>query len=241
MPEIGLNYHNQLQIDITPGMASPTWARICKGFANLAESLNEVLYQASYLCDQGWGSTEVTGGQYIVTLTGVRYFADQAQDYIFSDAVMHQWGDARKTTLRIVRQNQAILEWDVTLANITISGGDSNQPSAISVAVHGNGAPRILTDIYLAPLTVISVAGIGAGNTAVYVNPVIESGRSYKYKTAAIVDLPAFDAVLTTGWSAWNGVVNIAAATGDQIVIAEVETASNKAKKAGRATVTAAE
>jgi len=240
MPQIALNYQNVLEINITPNGASPTWARLCKGFANLAESLNEVLYQASYLCDQGWGSTEVTGGQYIVTLTGVRYFADPAQDFIFSDAVMHQWGDARKTTLRIVRQNQAILEWDVTLANITISGGDANQPGAISVAIHGNGAPRILTDVYLAPLTLVSVAGTVEGETAVYVNPVIEAGHSYKYKTDASVELPAFDAVLTTGWTAWDGADGIAAVTGNQIVIVEVETSTNKAKKAGRATVTVA-
>lgn len=89
MTQIALNYNNVLEIDITPQGSNPTWARICKGFSNLAEGLNEVLYQASFLCDAGWGSTEVTGGQYIATLTGTRYFGDPAQDYIFSDAVMY--------------------------------------------------------------------------------------------------------------------------------------------------------
>lgn len=238
MPEVSLNYKNKLEIDITPKGASPTWARICKGFANLSQAMNEVLYQASYLCDQGWGSTEVTGGQFIATLTGVRYYNDVAQDYIFSDGVMLDFGDSRKTTLRITKQNQAILEWDITLANITESGGDSQQPGAITVAIHGNGAPRILLGALLEQLTVVSVAGSIAGDTAVYVNPSVAVGNSYKYKTGANVDIPAFDAVLATGWTTWDGSADITATTGNQIVIAEVETATNKAKKAGIAIVT---
>ena len=237
--EVSLNYKNELQIDITPDGAARTWAAICKGFSNLAEGVNEVLHQASYLCDLGWGSTEVTGGQYICTLTGVRYFNNQAQDFIFSDAVMYGFGAARKTTLRIVRQNAAIIEWDVTLANVSMSGGDANKPAAISVAIHGNGAPRLLTDIYLDPLKVVSVAGADATHTQVYVNPALAgAGNSYKYKTADAVDLPAFDEVLITGWTAWNGAAEIVSAAGNVIVIAEVETSSNKAKKAGVADVT---
>ncbi len=240
MPEIELNYNCQLEIDITPLGASRMWAAIKKGFSNLAEALNEVLFQAAFFGDEGWGSSEVTGGQYTVTLTGVRFFNDQAQDYIFSDAVRLNFGVARKTTLRITRQNEAILEWGITLVNITASGGDANKPDAISVVIHGNGKPRILTGVYLDPLKVVSVAGSESGETAIYVNPAVESGHSYKYKTAASVDLPAFDAVLTTGWTAWDGSAEITAVTGDQIVIAEIETSSNKAKKGGIAEVTAA-
>lgn len=238
MPEIALNYQNRLEINITPGEASPTWARISKGFSNLAEGMNEVLHQASYLGDGGWGSTEVTGGQYICTLTGVRYFGDLAQDWIFSDGVVYKFGDSRKTQFRIVRGNQAILLWNVTLANVTNSGGDANQPGAISVAIHGNGEPELLTDVYLSPLSVVSLPG-DTGKTGVYVNPMKEAANSYKYKTGANVDMPVFDAVLTTGWTAWDGTAELTATTGNQIVIAEVETGTNKAKKAGRATVTA--
>jgi len=136
-----LNYNVKLEINTTPDTPdTPTWAEIAKGFSNLTESLNEVLYQASYLNDQGWGSTEVTGGQFTITLTGVRENGDPAQDYIFSDDVMYQFGEARKTKLRITRNEKAI-EWPVTLANITNGGGDSQQPNAITVTIHGNGAP----------------------------------------------------------------------------------------------------
>lgn len=236
MNEIALNYNNTLEIDITPQAGSPTWAQICKGFSNLAESLNEVLFQASYLCDQGWGSTEVTGGQYICTLTGVRYFNNAAQDYIFSDDVMHRFGEARKTRLRITRQNVAILVWPVTLANITISGGDANQPAAISVAIHGNGAPEIQTDTYLPPLTIVSLpSGTAPLSTIIFVNPLLEELHSYKYQLGSSANIPAAGTALTAGWTAWDGEDDIVAADGQIITVAEVVTSSNVVVKAGSA------
>ncbi len=236
MPDISLNYKNKLELDTTPGAGSPTWARLGKGFANLSEALNEVLYQASYLRDEGWGSTEVTGGQYICTLSGVRYFGDPVQDYIFSDAVMHNFGEARKTTLRITRQDGTIILWEVTLANITISGGDANQPAAISVAIHGNGAPEIITDTYMEQLTVVSVPGTD-GNTSIYINPLVGAGHSYKYQLGAQAAIPSKGAILTTGWTAWDGIDEIAATAGQIITIVEVVTATSAAEKAGSATV----
>lgn len=146
--EIVLNWQNLLEINTTPDAAegAETWVQICLGFSNVAEALNEVLFQAAYLCGGGWGSTEVTGGQWTLTLTGVRYYGDAAQDYIFSDAVMYQWGKNRRTQFRVKRIKadgtvEQTITWQVTLANVTISGGDANQPAAITVAVHGNGAP----------------------------------------------------------------------------------------------------
>lgn len=144
-PILALNYNTQLEINLTPYQdpADDTWARLCKGFANIAESLNEVLYQYSALCDEGWGSTEVTGGQFTIDLTGVRYYGDAAQDYIFSEEVQYHWGNARHTQLRITRGDMTVVQWDVTLANITVSGGDSNAPADITVSIHGNGAPYV--------------------------------------------------------------------------------------------------
>lgn len=240
MADIALNHANKLEINVTPLQEVPTWARICEGFSNLAESLNEVLHQASYLCDGGWGSTEVTGGQYIVTLTGKRYFGDQAQDWIFSDDVVYKWGKARKTQFRLTRQNGDIILWDITLANITNSGGDANTASDISVAIHGNGAPTFIEGGLIKTLAVVSVEGTLTGDTAIYVNPFVEAGNSYKYRAGVTVEMPQYDDVLTIGWTVWDGMGEITATTGQKIVIAEVETSSNKAKKAGITTVTTA-
>ena len=239
MSAIGLNHQNILEINMTPAEASPTWAPLKQGFVNITEAINEVIYQASYLGDNGWGSSEVTGGQYTPTLTGKRYFGDPAQDYIFSDAVMYNWGEARKTQLRITRQNGNAILWNVTLANITLTGGDANTASDISLTIHGNGAPTILTGGLLGQLIVVSVPAAESGRTAVYINPALSPDGSYKYKTAASVALPVSDEVLAADWTAWNGTASLAAVTGDQIVIVEAD-GSGKAKKAGRATVTSA-
>ena len=90
-------------------------------------------------------------------------------------------------------------------------------------------------------LSVTSAAGGTAGKTALTVTPGILPGHSYKYKTdASTAPAVAFEQVLTSGWTAWNGTDEITATTGHKITVAEVETSSNKAKKAGNATVTSA-
>lgn len=138
-----LNYDILLEINTTPSAAEPTWARVGDGFKNLSPSLNEVIYQASYLVNEGWGSSEVTGGQFTTTLTGDRVPGDDAQDFIFSSDVQFKFGASRKTQFRITQANGRMILWPITLANITETGGDSNQPNAISVTIHGNGKPTI--------------------------------------------------------------------------------------------------
>lgn len=97
---------------------------------------------------------------------------------------------------------------------------------------------ELIEEIPLPNLTVSSSASSGTvGNTVITVSPAKGASNSYKYKTAASVQLPGYDEVLTSGWTSWDGSAEITATTGDQIVVAEVETSSNKAKKAGIAQV----
>lgn len=93
-----------------------------------------------------------------------------------------------------------------------------------------------VTDAKLAELTVTSVAGTSTGKTKITVTPTLASGNSYKYKAAANPTMPEYDAVCTTGYTAWNGTDEITATTGQKIVIVEVDSA-NKAKKAGIAII----
>lgn len=89
----------------------------------------------------------------------------------------------------------------------------------------------------LGPLTVVSVNGTSAGNTAVYVNPAKEADRQYFYKVGnAPLAYPAYGEVISQ--TSWNGSDEITAVTGDQIMIIEAD-ATGKALKAGIATVTA--
>jgi len=86
-------------------------------------------------------------------------------------------------------------------------------------------------------LSVVSVAGTATGNTKITVSPSLTTGNTYKYKTGATLTTPAFNQVLTSGWTAWDGTSDITATTGQKIMIAEVNTA-NQAKAVGEATVT---
>ena len=141
-PEI--NYETEAFINTTPKDETPTWASLAALTKNMSQSLNEVLYQATYYADKGWGSTEVTGGQLTLTLTGDCKNGDAASDYILSEKVQYQFGDARKTHMKLERGNKYII-WPITLANITAAYGDSNQPNALTVTIHGNGRPLMGT------------------------------------------------------------------------------------------------
>ena len=89
----------------------------------------------------------------------------------------------------------------------------------------------------LAPLTVVSVAGETAGNTAVYVNPVKSGSNTYRYKTGSgPLAYPAYNENCSS-MTAWDGEAEISGTTGDEIMIVECDE-SGRALKAGIATVT---
>jgi len=235
MSAADINYDYKLEIDVTP-TSTATWAIVGAGISNIAKTLNEVLQQASYLNDAGWGSTEVVGGQLIVTLTGDRVRGDVAQDYIYSADVQYKFGQSRHTHFRITAPDGTGFTGNVTIANADDGGGDSTATNAISFEIHFNGAPVPFNS--LGELTVVSVAGATSGKTKIYVNPAKGGSNSYKYQTNTTVSLPLGGAILTTGWTAWDGTAEITAATGNKIVVAEIVTATNAAAKAGIATVT---
>lgn len=139
-----LNFQTKLEINTKPAGQEPAWAVVAKGFKNVASSLNEVLYQASYMSDEGYGSSEVTGGQLTFSLTGDRVPGDPAQDYIFSPDVRYKFGEARKTQARITNGNERLTA-GVTIAKADNTGGDANTVQTIAVDIHVNGKPEIET------------------------------------------------------------------------------------------------
>lgn len=141
-PEI--NYETEAFINTTPSGQSAEWATLGALTKNMAESLNEVLYQASYYKDQGWGSTEVVGAQLTLTLTGDCKPTDPAYEYITGEDVMYKFGDARKTHMKVQRGDKYVI-WPITLANITKGRGDSTATNALTVTIHGNGKPVLGT------------------------------------------------------------------------------------------------
>ena len=116
-PEI--NYETEAFINTAPDEAAPVWASLSALTKNMAESLNEVLYQANYYKP-----------------------SDPAYEYLTKKEVMYGFGAARKTHLKLTRGNQ-VITWPVTLANITKGRGDASATNTLTVTIHGNGAPTM--------------------------------------------------------------------------------------------------
>lgn len=91
----------------------------------------------------------------------------------------------------------------------------------------------------LGSLTVVSVAGSSAGDTAVYVNPSRETGNTYRYLSSSDVTYPSYDDDCTS-MKEWDGEAELTAVSGEKIMIVEC-TADGRARKAGIATVTVQE
>lgn len=132
-PEI--NYETEAFINTSPAEGQPTWASLANLTTNMAQSLNEVIQQLTYYADKGWGSSEVTGAQLTLTLTG---------SVKPGDDVMYGLGEKRKTHMKL-QKGKKIIIWPITLANITPAYGDANNINSLTVTIHGNGRPSIGT------------------------------------------------------------------------------------------------
>lgn len=136
-----LNHENVYEINTTPDKTGDqaTWARIAAGVQNFSWASNEVIDQTQYYDGGGLASTDVTGGQWVASVSGHRVVGDAAQDYIFG--LMLKYGDARKTDFRWTRPDGKTITARVTIANIADAAGDANAKDSISFEIHCNGAP----------------------------------------------------------------------------------------------------
>ena len=78
------NYANALEIDITPGAESPTWAILSRGITSITPSPNESTEDKDYYDGYGTPTTKVTSTQIQYEVEGDRCYGDPAQDYISS-------------------------------------------------------------------------------------------------------------------------------------------------------------
>lgn len=226
-----------VEIGVSESQGVWTYAELDATWDNLTEALNEVITQWFPAANNGFADNEVTGMAPVYTLTGKRIVGNTAQDFLFTKKF--QIGSNRRSSIRItkVRSDGTYnsVTCPCTFCNLVEMAGASTDGSNFSAELRLNGAPT-LSDT-LPELKVVSVAGAD-GKTLIYVNPALTGTNTYVYKTAASVDLPALDTVLSTGWTAWNGAAEITATTGNEIAIVEIN-ATNEAVKGGLATVTA--
>lgn len=141
-----MNYKTEVFINTAPAETEPVWASMKAFMKNMSQSLNETLDQGVYYGDEGWGHTNVIGGQFTITVTADVAAGDDACDYIMSDAVRFGFGEARQTHLKLTKGKKVII-WPVTLANITPAYGDAGAVNALTVTIHGNGKPSIGTTV----------------------------------------------------------------------------------------------
>ena len=229
------------QIGTAYSAGSWTYSDLGNGIENIAEALNETVQQYFFMDDDGFAKNHVTGMAIAFTLTGRRVYGDPAQDYIFS----------KKFGLDTERQSSFKLSWldassvshtitcNCTIANMQEWSGNTTDDSAISFEIRFDGKPTVIDAAgALPPLSVVSVAGSTSGDTAIYVNPLLADGDSYKYKVGDVIALPSLGETVSAGYTAWDGSDEITAATGTHIAIIEVD-GDSKAVKGGIATVTA--
>lgn len=88
----------------------------------------------------------------------------------------------------------------------------------------------------LEALEVTSTAGTTTGKTKITVKPAKISGNSYKYKTGPQLNFPQLNEICNDSYTEWDGITDITATNGNNIIIVEVDS-KNQAQKAGQATI----
>lgn len=150
--------------------------------------------------------------------------------------------------LDAVTQGETI-EWQTTELTATVMRDDSAkhvwqmQSTPMDTEADAEAAIKKALNITdpnptLGTLTVSSAAGSESGETKITVAPAITYGNHYVYKTDTAVTLPSsYGEDVSEGWTAWNGMDDIAATSGNEIGIVEAD-AAGKAVAAGKTTVT---
>ncbi|MEK5272551.1 capsid protein [Aeribacillus sp. FSL K6-8394] len=136
-----MNAHKfEIQTGTDATTQEPIYSLIAKGITNVEPNNNEELDQTKYLDGDGYGETDVTAAQLVLTFTGHRYYGDPAQDYIVGKLL--ELGPTRRTNFRWTEPDGGIFEGPCTIANISGPSGDAGTKGEISFEIHFNGRPQ---------------------------------------------------------------------------------------------------
>lgn len=226
-PEIVPVYKYEAEIDITPQAPTRTWAKMCAGFNNISEAMNETIQQYFFLCGKGFGANYVTGIAPSMTFAGVRVIGDAAQDYMFGQK--YELMSKRDSHFRLTRTaengDKSVISANVTFANMSDVSGATTDGSAISVEMRFNGAPFLGDAWATAPTSCVveqHLTNVNNSNTATSVL----KGGAYSgtltaatgYEIASVVIAMNGEDITSTAYDSSDGSIDIAAVTG-QIVI----------------------
>lgn len=138
MSDKALVWQHIFNINTTPG-GTETMSRLAAGLSSVEFSNNEEVDQTAYLDGEGFSSSDVTGGQMILSFSGHRDYDDAAQNYIYS--LLTEFGESRKTNFEWTTPNGDEFTGNITIANIEGPSGDANTKGEISFEIHFNGKP----------------------------------------------------------------------------------------------------
>lgn len=233
----------QLDVDITPGGPSPTYAAVGEGIENLAKALNEVVQEYQFFKNKGYAVSYVTGMSIAVDLQGRRIVGDPFQDYVCSPGVQYGLMAARQTTARLSQLNAdgsiAQITCPVTFTAITNNSGATTDGSAFNVTIHFDGEPQMQTIEQSATLTVQSVAGTAEGDTVLTTTPATPvAGCKFVYAYGSTAPTATVGSVLT-GWNVFTSGAQYTIATGQYVTVAMINVSTSVVVASGNTTVTA--
>jgi hypothetical protein len=180
-----LNFQDLYEVNTNPG-GTAVWERLASGLTGASQSNNDVTDQTTYLDGDGFGSTDVTGGQRVLSFAGHREIGDPAQDYIMG--IASDFGLARKTQFRY-RDSQGVgIDAEVTIANIEDAGGDANAKKDIAFEIHANGKPVKVVKSIAPDLTIVVAGGTASGTTSFTATPGGDNTLAYKLSAGALSD-----------------------------------------------------
>lgn len=142
MLDAQINHEIKMEINTSSTPATPEWSDLGVFATDMTPAINEVLAQMSFYAQKGWGSSEVVGGQLTLTLAGFKKPGDPASDFFTDKEMLYGFGSKRKSRLRVTNGPDVII-WNVTIANIVEGMGSAQGLNALSVTLHGNGAPSL--------------------------------------------------------------------------------------------------
>lgn len=143
MPKVAsveLNHQTSVLLNIAPETDPGTYASLCNAFKNVAYAMNEVVYSASYLSDEGYSSSTVTGFAPTLTLQGDFMASDPVCAYL--DKAQWETGAGRVTDVKLARNGQ-VITCPVTMTQILIAGGDATAPNSVTLTLTFNGKPTV--------------------------------------------------------------------------------------------------
>lgn len=136
-----VEFNNQIKAELDIGQGgTEEWGDMTQAFKSIAQALNETTYAATYLCDDGFGSTIVTGMSPTLNLTGDFIKTDPVCEHL--DDIQYEIADKRVSKMRLTR-NGKVVTCPVTLTNIAIAFGDSAASNSVSVTISFNGKPTV--------------------------------------------------------------------------------------------------